>query len=343
MELRPPEEVLRADSLDTLIAAPLTIGHQAMTNPDNVSQHMVGSVMSAAPLVNNEELVDGEVVVYRSDAISGVKARKLKELSPGYQCRIDNTPGIWEGKPYDRVQRDIRYNHIALLPSGSGRQGAEVALRMDSNTALADEFFRETEQPGEGKEKPMELETVRITLDGIDYELQVPKALAAPFRASVEKRLSERNDAADKLSKVEGALAASQKTVEELSKKADQLNDPSFIQARVDERLAVIERARILTPELDCSGKTLDQIRLDALKGAGVPESEVTGKPAAFIEGMFAGLQTVKAAPAAPGVLPTPAVRTDKKDEKPVDADAARERMLQRNRDAWKGSEGEEK
>jgi len=295
--------------------------------------------MAAAPLINNEPLVDGEVILYRSDAISKVKKKMLKELSPGYVCKIDNTPGEWNGQRYDRVQRGIRYNHIALLPSGAGRQGAEVALRMDSGDALACEF--DEQQPLTGKEYQMDFETVRITLDGIEFEVQVPRALASTFKNSMEKRETERADAADKVAKAEGSIAAAKKTAADLEAQLAKFNDPSFIQARVDERAAVVERAKKIAPELDCSGKTLDQVRLDALKGAGVPESELEGKTSAFVEGMFAGLQAVKAAPAAPGVTPAPVVRTDSKNKENVDADAARERMLQTNRDAWKGSEGE--
>jgi hypothetical protein len=36
------------------------------------------------------------------------------ELSCGYQCRLDPTPGIYEGWPYDVVQRDIRHDHVGV-------------------------------------------------------------------------------------------------------------------------------------------------------------------------------------------------------------------------------------
>lgn len=339
-ELRPADEVLSADSLDTLRGAPVTIGHQAMTNPENIQQHIVGTVLDAKRPEGGATVADGEVIVHRADAVSGVRRKELREISPGYTCRVDATPGVWEGQPYDRVQRNIRYNHIALLPVGGGRQGAEVALRMDAASAASEDFYQ---QPDKGKETPtMEFETVRITLDGIDFDVQVPKAIAPSFKAAMAKKDSERKDAADKIAQAEGLVAAAQQKNAELTAELKKANDPSFVQARVDERVAVVEAARALAPKIDCTGKTLEQIRMDALILAGVEKEKLEGKSPAFVEGLFTGMKpAAKAAPAAPGISPAPpAVRSDSNDK--VDANAARERMMQRHRDAWKG-EGEAK
>lgn len=49
-----------------------------------------------------------------------------RQLSAGYRCAYDWTPGVWNGQPYDAVQRQIRGNHIALVREG--RSGPEVAV-----------------------------------------------------------------------------------------------------------------------------------------------------------------------------------------------------------------------
>lgn len=48
------------------------------------------------------------------------------QLSAGYRCAYDWTPGVWNGQSYDAVQRQIRGNHIALVREG--RSGPEVAV-----------------------------------------------------------------------------------------------------------------------------------------------------------------------------------------------------------------------
>lgn len=48
------------------------------------------------------------------------------ELSPGYRCVYDLTPGTFEGQHYDAVQRRIRGNHLALVDEG--RTGPDVSV-----------------------------------------------------------------------------------------------------------------------------------------------------------------------------------------------------------------------
>lgn len=62
-----------------------------------------------------------------SEAAKGlIEAGKI-QLSPGYRCRYDFTPGLFEGQPYDAIQRNIRGNHLALV--AEGRTGADVAVQ----------------------------------------------------------------------------------------------------------------------------------------------------------------------------------------------------------------------
>ena len=61
----------------------------------------------------------------------------LRELSLGYNLRLEETPGVWEGQPYDAIQRDIVINHLALV--GQARAGEQARLNIDardSNTTL---------------------------------------------------------------------------------------------------------------------------------------------------------------------------------------------------------------
>jgi hypothetical protein len=138
-ELRPGDEVMRAQSLATLSAAPVTDLHPTvMISPANVREFSVGHVSDEVK--PQGALVAAIVTVEDEDAIAAVERGDRRELSCGYQCRIDATPGVHEGERYDQVQRDIVYNHVALLPRGAGRAGPEVALRIDA--ADGDAAFR---------------------------------------------------------------------------------------------------------------------------------------------------------------------------------------------------------
>ena len=128
-ELRPAEEVFSEDSLQTLGGAPVTVGHPGLVHADNWQRVSVGHVADTAK--RDGDLVESRVRVQHSDAVKDVESKKLVELSCGYTCDVDHTPGDFGGEHYDAVQRNIRYNHVALLPPGGGRAGSEVKLRMD--------------------------------------------------------------------------------------------------------------------------------------------------------------------------------------------------------------------
>lgn len=131
-EYLPPDEVARADSLASVQDAPVTNRHpRGMVTPETVSSVQIGH--ASGPATATPEGAQATLVIARADA-QGELGRGLIEVSRGVQVRIDETPGVTpSGERYDRVQRDIVYNHIALGPSGWGRQGASVALRLDSN------------------------------------------------------------------------------------------------------------------------------------------------------------------------------------------------------------------
>lgn len=138
-ELRLPEEVFRADSLATLAGAPVTDLHGGMVSPDNIQALGVGLVGSDVEGGNDGAFVTGTATIQRRDTVKAVQDRSRTELSPGYECWVQDEGGVWDGSAYglgralkfDGTQRDIQYNHLAIGPKDWGRSGPDVALRMD--------------------------------------------------------------------------------------------------------------------------------------------------------------------------------------------------------------------
>jgi uncharacterized protein len=149
-ELRPPDEVFRADSMGTLAGAVVTDLHppreEGWITPSTWRKHAIGFV--GDHVRQDGRLLRGTVTVQDEAAIALIRDGKRREISPGYICqRIDVTPGRWDGndygphvtsgEPYDCIQRDITYNSVGIGPRGWGRQGSDVALRLDSLSADA--------------------------------------------------------------------------------------------------------------------------------------------------------------------------------------------------------------
>ncbi|MDE9455636.1 DUF2213 domain-containing protein [Xenorhabdus bovienii] len=68
----------------------------------------------------------GNIKILSNAALNQIDNGKI-ELSPGYRCRYEFTPGTFEGEQYDAIQRDIRGNHLALVEEG--RTGIDVAVQ----------------------------------------------------------------------------------------------------------------------------------------------------------------------------------------------------------------------
>ena len=135
-EFRSPDEVFNADSLSSLLGKPLTNNHPATGRVDssNAKRHTVG-------FTSDSVQEDGKFVKVFLNIIDEATIRDIQsgkqELSCGYRCKVDSKSGEFEGERYDSIQRDIKYNHVALVDRG--RAGAEVRLNLDSDDAILQE------------------------------------------------------------------------------------------------------------------------------------------------------------------------------------------------------------
>jgi hypothetical protein len=134
-ELIAADQLHRADSLGTMARKPVTLEHpDEDVTPANVGALGVGDVDGEIEVVEGG-YVRIRMCIRRQDAIDAIMAGK-RELSPGYRCRIDPTPGVHpEFGPYDQAQVGRVYNHHAICDKARG--GATIHLRADSADAVA--------------------------------------------------------------------------------------------------------------------------------------------------------------------------------------------------------------
>ncbi|MEI6806686.1 MAG: DUF2213 domain-containing protein [Myxococcaceae bacterium] len=131
-ELRLPEEVFRCDSLKSIAGAPVTDLHpDTFVCPENAKELAVG--FAGEDIKPDGDFVTAKLTITDAAAIEGLKEGSRKEISLGYTCEIEDSPGIHNGEPYDSIQRNIVVNHIALGPKGWGRAGPEVSVKTDSD------------------------------------------------------------------------------------------------------------------------------------------------------------------------------------------------------------------
>jgi hypothetical protein len=182
-ELRHPDDVFDPESLKTLRYAPVTIEHPpVMITPENIDQYGKGHTTERVEV--NRDLIDVDLIIENQDAIDAVEKNGMRELSSGYNADIVPEIGVYNGAPYDYRQKNIRYNHVAIVKRG--RAGPEVRLRLDSADAVmqepaAAEFSQETAVNDSDKVS----ETKKVVILG--REVDLPSDVADVFQDYMDR------------------------------------------------------------------------------------------------------------------------------------------------------------
>lgn len=123
-ELRLPEEVFAAESLASYKGKPVILTHEAgLVDVENVQQEHIGTILSEG--IQDGDNVRAQIVIHDAESLD----YGLRELSLGYTQTPDETPGVWNGQPYDAIQRNIQINHLALVEKA--RAGEQACLNID--------------------------------------------------------------------------------------------------------------------------------------------------------------------------------------------------------------------
>lgn len=258
-EYRPADEVFKADALASLEDAPVTDLHPS-TMVD-ASNHGVLSKGHVRDIKRDGQYVAATMLVQDKALIEAIESGARKEISCGYTCKLDMTPGISpQGEAYDAIQRGITYNHAALLPIGAGRAGRDVALRLDA--AFQDVSQTPADKPAE--KVTITVKTIRI--DGKDYVVGSDEHLAKLD----EMKATELKAATDRAVKAEAERDAARAD-------AADARDPVKQAARAAARTALETAARkVLGTEVKLDGMSDDEVRA-ATVAKGRPEVKLDG------------------------------------------------------------------
>lgn len=317
-ELRLPEEVFKGDSMKSFGLVPVTNDHPpALLTAENTKQYQVGAVGEGVR--RDGEYVRASLLITDAATIAAMEAGK-QQLSNGYTCELDMTPGEWNGQRYDAIQRGIRGNHVAIVDVGRAGPGAHV--RMDEGDGVMVPCAQTEEVPA--KEKLM-----KYRFDGKDFEInEEASTLVAAMQTKLDAETARASENAGKL-----AVATSEIGRLEQARKDDAAQIPALVTARV---ALVTEASKFLGDvKLDTMSDREVKIavltKLDAeFKADGMDDSAINGAYGYALRIASKRNDSLDAARAA-AVSATEA-RTD---ERP-DADRARAKMIEENRNKWR-------
>jgi len=326
VEYRPESEVAREDSFLSLGGLPVTLEHPPqLLTPDTARQYQRGA--SGTHVTYDNGFVHGTVVLTDREAIEAVKRGDATELSVGYRCEYDATPGVApDGTRFDGTQRSISGNHHAI--TSKARAGSEVRLHFDSAdqpswVGISTESFQTpTEEPDmaartartdmkpeapkggmpkdEDEEKPMasdedmeDMEEDDDDEEGMSFPPVKPKAKAKTD--SADNRTvpwAVYKASLDDLAAAEQRFDALEEQITEIEKQLDARTDSSIDQQRLDalvaERVEVLDKAAAITGARSRhDGLTNRQVQELALKSGGVKVDQIETRSDDYVAARF--------------------------------------------------------
>lgn len=251
-------------ALETLKLRPVTLEHPdpalypRMVTPDNVAALSVGSTGEDVALFDGAPRFSA--VVNRRDALDWIRSRRESgqpiEVSPGYFCSCDETPGVHpEFGAYDAIQVRRVYNHLALTEAARG--GGDCRARLDSNGAPMNDLIEALVKAGYSRADALQ---IAAKLDGVSGE-QVLARLTLDAK-SYEDMEKEKTRLESELAQVKKDMAKLKEDMAEEDPKADS--------------------AKLLVAVEEINGLRAKAAQYDSLKAEDVAKLDAAGLRAAI-------------------------------------------------------------
>ena len=129
-ELKCEEELFKKDTLNSWYGIPITLEHPMEGEVTPATHRILSIGKTMSNLERDGQFLKSRLQITEPSIIDDIMTKNQNggsvEVSCGYYADIDWERGVWNGIEYDAVQRNIMFNHLALV--SEGRAGPEVKL-----------------------------------------------------------------------------------------------------------------------------------------------------------------------------------------------------------------------
>lgn len=249
----PHDAMSEAQAIRSLEGAPVVDWDHVWTTPDNANLVSKGNV-AGTPIIEGDFLLC-DLLITNPETISDIKNGDIGEISAAYKADAVFEEGMFDEQPYDAKQKDLRYNHIAIIPAGHGRGGADVRI-LNKNR--------------KGKDMAGDVKMVRVQLRNSGKFLNMEEDSAKVFEDEMSNMEEESTTSGKKLEETmnelevkNGELAALEGETEELKgelsvykEKLDELLQGDAIEAAAEDMVMeqgeaeeIMENAQMLNED----------------------------------------------------------------------------------------------
>lgn len=260
--LRSEAEVGDPESVASANSKPVTLRHpNESVTIDNIAKYEVG-------FTGTDAYFDGidlwiTITITDKKAIDAIESGKVAAVSMGYDVasiEVNEDPlNNWRGTEYNKIQHGIRYNHLALVYAGRAGESVEITV----GDSIDEIINNKTADNQSAKDSAMK----KIIIDGAVYECDEAVAAklsglekqladsASAHKAELDKVTAEKDAKVAELDKMTAERDAAQAEIKTLKEK--QL-DEAAIAKKVDEKIALVEKAKVYGCEVKAEDSVLD-------------------------------------------------------------------------------------
>lgn len=266
---RPAEELSDPDTMDSFRLVPVIDDHEMLGEGATPAEDKGVAGVLGEKVTFVGDTLRTNVKIYSKALAQKIKAGKT-QLSLGYRAVYDFTPGVYNGKPYDAVQRKLRGNHIALVANGRMGPGVRVLDCLDHLTFTVD--AQETTSVDEAVKQALAAmdEKLKTTMDtaisGVMDALKAVTDSLADMKKAQEEKDAKDADNTEKDEAVSAeAMDAALKEIEGLKKTVETLSsrpamDEAAIVATIATKTSLVNRLADAIGTFDASTMTVTDV-----------------------------------------------------------------------------------
>lgn len=266
------EELKSASFISSSESLPVTDGHPpSFLNSRNISLYQRGTLLGKAKPKKKKAgdmsllTLEADLLVTDSDLVNEIMEAGKEGVSIGKRADFYWEPGSDSAYgEYDFSMKNLVLNHVAVVWSPRG--GNLTVLH---------------EKPNGAENDPKELNGMKVirVINGIKVEFSDQAAQAFDTVAKEKEALET------KVSEMETQFAQVEAERDNLKDKLEKASSAEVVNARVKERVALLNSAQKLYAEVDCEADD-NEIRLQVINHA-KPDLDLKGKSVEYVKAMF--------------------------------------------------------
>jgi hypothetical protein len=320
-QLLPPETLFDQKSYQTLEDKPLTEEHPKKANGSlltskDTTKHQKGHVKQGIRQIGDELVCP--VQINDENLINRVLNKEKFEASPGYICVLEEAPSgsMWNGQPYDYIQKQRRYNHLAIVQNARGGPRVRVNIDGEEEECGTIGYMDSVDLTILKQKGVLSMDKLSINLDGVSVEMEKTSAQLVQqlfdkkdeaMRKAAEdmKEMQEKyEDMSKKYDVFKGTADQYKSDMEDMKKKMSDMEEKhkkdmvsvkkdAMSDSAIEERLSILELGKRHIENFDSKGKSNIEIKREILSAKRPCKEGETSVFANASEGYIDGAFTV--------------------------------------------------